>query len=117
MQRVFLPLTMVACVLTTVVPVGAADTVTGEVIEVECHIKLGANGTGEGHAECALKCARGGGELGILTAFGVYTITGEMTENNNAKLLDFVAKNVEVTGEVTEGHGDYWIEVASIAVK
>ena len=37
--------------------------------------------------------------MGIMTADAIYTITGDYAANSNAKLLDFVAKHVEVTGD------------------
>ncbi len=117
MKRFFSSLTAAAFVVTAVLPALAAETVTGELVEVACYMKMVENGTGEGHAACALKCAGDGAALGILTAFGVYTITGEMVENNNAKLLDYIAKNVEATGEVLDDHGELYIEVTSVEVK
>ena len=42
-------------------------------------------------------CAKKGQPVGILTADAIYTVTGDYAANNNAKLLDFVAKNVIVT--------------------
>ena len=42
-----------------------------------------------------------GPPVGIMTADAIYTITGDYAANSNAKLLEFVAKKVEVTGTVT----------------
>ncbi len=116
MKRFFLLLTGMAFVVTAAVP-ALAETVTGEVVDVECFTELGQNGTGEEHVACALRCARRGESLGILTDAGVYVITGEMAQNNNAKLLDYIGKNVEATGMVTYDHGYILIEVGSIKVK
>lgn len=52
--------------------------------------------------------------MGVLTADAIYSITGDYTANKNAKLLDFVAKKVIVTGEVTEKDGVKSINVKSI---
>jgi hypothetical protein len=41
-------------------------------------------------------------------------VTGEYAANNNAKLLDFVSKNVVATGDVTEKDGQKMIAVKSI---
>ena len=54
------------------------------------------------------------GQVGILTADAVYTVTGDYAANNNAKLLDFVAKNVVAVGEVTEKDGVKSINIKSI---
>ncbi len=109
MRHFFLVLTAAAFVVSLAVATLAAGemkTVTGELIEMNCYARMGLNAVGEGHAECALKCALGGAPLGILTADEeIFTIIGEMTENENAKLLEFVAKNVKATGNVTEGGG------------
>ena len=48
------------------------------------------------------------------TADALYTITGDYTANKNAKLLDFVARKVIATGEVTEKDGVKSINVKSI---
>ena len=71
-------------------------------------------GKGAAHASCAMVCAKKGQPVGILTADAIYTVTGDYAANNNAKLLDFVAKNVIVTGEVTEKDGQKMINVKSI---
>lgn len=51
---------------------------------------------------------------GILTADAIYAVIGDYAANRNAKLLDFVAKNVIVTGEVAEKDGVKSINVKSI---
>lgn len=93
----------------------AADmTVKGEVIDVACSTAKKEAGKGAGHANCAMVCAKKGQPVGILTADAVYTVVGDYAANNNAKLLDFVARNVIVTGEVTEKDGVKSINVKSI---
>jgi hypothetical protein len=91
-------------------------TITGEVIDIQCHTKRGDNGKGEAHAGCATGCAKKGAAMGILTSDGVYTIAGDYTKDNNAKLVEFVAKNVTATGEVSEKDGQKTIAVASMAL-
>jgi hypothetical protein len=96
-------------------PVVAADmTVKGEVVDVACSLGKKEAGRGAAHAACAMVCAKKGQPVGILTADAIYTMTGDYAANNNAKLLDFVAKNVIVTGEVTEKDGQKMINVKSI---
>src|SRR4026208_2539887 len=90
-----------------------SKTVKGEVIDVKCQTKKAEN-VGASHADCALSCAKRGGTMGIMTADGGSTLTGEHTARNNTKLLDFVAKNVEATGEVGEKDGVKTINVASL---
>ena len=104
-----------ACLLALMVPAFAADmTIKGEVVDIACAISKKDAGKGAGHATCAMVCAKKGQPIGILTADAVYTVTGDYTANTNAKLLDFVAKTVIVTGAVTEKDGVKSINVKSI---
>lgn len=93
---------------------GSDMTVKGEVVDIACAIAKKDAGKGAGHANCAMVCARKGQPVGILTADAVYTVTGDYTANSNATLLDFVARNVVVTGDVTEKDGVKSINVKSI---
>ncbi len=93
---------------------GSDMTVKGEVVDIACSTAKKEAGKGAGHANCAMVCAKKGQPVGILTADAVYTVTGDYAANSNAKLLDFVAKNVVVTGEVTEKDGVKSINVKSI---
>jgi hypothetical protein len=90
-----------------------SKTVTGEVIDVQCHMKKAEN-VGEAHSDCALRCAKKGAVMGIMTADGVYTIAGDYAANNNAKLLEFVSKKVEATGDVAEKDGKKVMTVSSM---
>jgi hypothetical protein len=81
---------------------------------VQCNLKDAKN-QGADHADCALSCARRGGTMGLLTADGVYTITGDYTKENNKKLLEFVARQVDATGDVTEKDGKKLIDVSALA--
>ena len=84
----------------TLLAVGEEVTYKGEVVEVSCYSKLGvAKGTGAAHVACALDCAKQGKPLGLLTdGDGLFKFMGDFTANNNAKLLPFVGKQVEVKG-------------------
>ena len=104
-----------ALVASLAMPAFAADmTVKGEVVDLACSIAKKDAGKGAGHANCAMVCAKKGQPVGILTADAVYTVTGDYAANSNAKLLDFVAKNVIVTGEVSEKDGQKMINVKTI---
>ena len=96
-------------------PAFAADmTLKGEVVDIACATSKKEAGKGEAHATCAMVCAKKGQPVGILTADAIYAVTGDYTARANAKLLDFVAKNVIVTGAVTEKDGVKSINVKSI---
>ncbi|MDP3719380.1 MAG: hypothetical protein Q8T13_16585 [Acidobacteriota bacterium] len=104
-----------AFVAALVMPVFAADmTVKGEVVDIACATDKKDAGKGEAHAACAMSCAKRGEPVGVLTADAIYTVIGDYAANKNAKLLDFVAKKVIVTGEVTEKDGVKSINVKSI---
>ena len=64
-------------------------TIKGEVIDVKC-------GKGKGHEACATSCVRRGEAAGIKVGEEVYMIVGDFTADKNAKLVEFVAKDVEV---------------------
>ena len=104
-----------AVVAALAMPAFAADmTVKGEVVDIACATDKKDAGKGASHASCAMSCAKSGQPVGILTADAIYTVTGDYTANKNAKLLDFVAKNVIVTGVVMEKDGVKSINVKSI---
>jgi len=82
-------------------PAYAADPVkvTGELIDTAC----GAAKKGDAsHEACAERCAARGEPVAVYADTGMYIITGKLTADKNAKLIEFMAKNVTVTGEVTK---------------
>ena len=104
-----------ACLAALMVPAFAADmTIKGEVVDIACATSKKEAGKGPAHATCAMVCAKKGQPIGVMTADAIYTVTGDYTANTNAKLLDFVAKTVIVTGTVTEKDGVKSINVKSI---
>ncbi len=106
-----------AFVAALAIPAFAADmTVKGEVVDIACATSKKDAGKGAAHASCAMSCAKSGQPVGILTADAIYTVTGDYVANKNAKMLDFVAKTVIVTGEVTEKDGVKSINVKSIKI-
>ena len=117
MRTVISAVAAAAWLISVAIPLGAADmTIKGEVVDVACSLAKKDAGKGTAHAGCAMVCAKKGQPVGILTADAIYTITGDYAASNNAKLLDFIARNVIVTGEVTEKDGQKMINVKSIKV-
>jgi hypothetical protein len=115
MRKVISLAAAVAFAISLVAPVLAQDmTVTGEVVDVACATKKAPGGKGADHAGCAMACAKKGMPAGIMTADAIYVITGDYAANSNAKLLDFVAKSVTVTGAVVEKDGQKMINVKTI---
>ena len=100
-------------VLATVPGAAEPRTIAGEVIDVRCYEKAPDN-AGDPHVDCALSCARRGATLGVLSADGVYVITGEYTAEANKRLIEFVGRVVEVNGEATERAGRRTIRVREI---
>ena len=91
-----------------------SKTVKGEVVDVACQTKKAPGGHGDGHKGCATACAKKGAAMGIMASDAVYEIAGDYAANNNAKLLEFVATQVEATGEVSEKDGKKIITVSSM---
>ncbi len=115
MQNLISMVAGAAFVTALAVPVFAADmTIKGEVVDVACAVSKKDAGHGAGHASCAMACAKKGSPVGIMTADAIYTISGDYAASNNAKLLDFIARKVIVTGVVSEKDGQKTINVKSI---
>ena len=112
MRNVISVIAGAAFVAALALPAFAADmTVKGEVVDIACATSKKEAGKGAAHASCAMSCAKGGQPVGILTADAIYTVTGDYAANKNAKILDFVAKTVTVTGAITEKDGTKSINV------
>lgn len=114
MRKIFALMAGAALVAALAAPLVAQTTVKGEVVDVQCAVKKAPGGKGADHAGCAMACAKKGAAVGVMTADAIYTITGDYAANSNAKLLDFVAKRVTVTGTVGEKDGQKTIAVTSI---
>jgi hypothetical protein len=96
----------------TMAPVSAQqkeETLKGEVIDVKCH-------QGKGHEQCATSCVRRGEAAGLKVGDVVYMIVGDFAADKNAKLVEFVAKDVEATGTIGEKDGHKTITVTKIAL-
>lgn len=84
-------------------------TVKGRVVDEGCQVKelVGKDLTATTSMDaCAVQCAKRGEPLALLTEDGkVYRIEGSLAANKNAKLVDYVNKVVEITGELGEKDG------------
>ena len=105
-----------ACVLgLSIRALAATETITGELVERSCYMTDPKSNVGEAHKGCAVSCARGGLPVALVTSDGkVYTVTGALAADNNAKLLPHIAHKVELTGEVTEANGRLTIEATDL---
>jgi hypothetical protein len=86
----------------------------GEVIDTACYVSHGSRGPE--HLECARECAAQGIPLGILEekTGRVFLSLPADHSNPNAKLLDFIARRVEVEGMVFSKGGLRGIFVQSV---
>ena len=106
MRRFALIFTALAVVAS--VPALAAEmTVTGELVDHACYTGRGAEaGSGSGHAACAKGCAQKGQAVALVTEGGdVYMLSGAVTADTNAALVNHMSHIVEITGDVTEADG------------
>lgn len=91
--------------------------VKGEIVDLACSTSKGDAGRGDGHAACAMTCARDGGPMALLADDAVYVIEGSYAAEKNAKLLDFVARKVEAKGAITERDGRMYLNIAAMMVQ
>lgn len=108
---------LAACLLTTA-PLHAAPIVilTGEVVDLICLKEKGAAGRGPEHEACAVRCAREGKPMGLLTTDGLYVIEGNFTARSNMKLIDFAGRTVIAKGTVSERDGQKRLNVWAMNV-
>ena len=94
-------------------PLSAAATksVTGEVVDMMCYVDH--NAMGEKHAQCATKCIKSNGPVGIVSDGKAYLVVGEH-KAMNAELAEFAGKTITVKGKMAERGGIAMIENAEI---
>ncbi len=111
MKRAIL-LTVAAAVFGFSMPTAAQETktVTGELIELNCYLK-NKDVTTDSYKGCAEISARRGSTLGILSGETVYIVKGDLTKNNNEKLLPSLTKIISATGDVRDVNGKMMISV------
>jgi hypothetical protein len=99
----------------------ATQTISGQLIDQICY-KMNKSNTGVDHkmpsgdeANCAATCAKMGQPVALLTSDGkVYTVTGDLAANSNAKLVPHLSHKVELTGDVTEKGGTMTIAATNL---
>ncbi|PZR75393.1 MAG: hypothetical protein DLM73_05455 [Chthoniobacterales bacterium] len=92
----------------------AEKTITGEIVDLMCYADHGA--TGDKHAECAAKCIKGGGPVGILSDGKTYIVVGDH-KPMNAELAEFAGKTVTLKGKLATIGGIPLLENAQIVKK
>jgi hypothetical protein len=93
---------LAALVLIAAVPTrAAADVITGKLVDSACNMTMGKTDLvlAPDHLKCAIACAQKGGRLAVVTEKGeVYAVTGPLTQDNNARLMQFINQTVTLTG-------------------
>lgn len=87
--------------------------VTGELVDLGCYLGHGAKG--EGHKECALKCAAMGMPIGILTAKGdlyLLTVSHDDADPFN-QCKEWMAQQVTVRGQMMDRDGMKALEAST----
>jgi hypothetical protein len=95
-----------AAMLSMAVSARAADTVSGEVIDLACYLAHPATSTGPGHRKCAETCAKKGIPMGILTEDKTVYLLLEDHDNPKpyAQAKEKAAEKITVQGnKVTQG--------------
>jgi len=99
----------------------ATQTLTGQLIDESCY-KMDKSNTGVDHKmpkgdtkDCAVSCGKAGRPIALLTAdVKIYTVTGELAADKNAKLVAHMSHKVELTGEVTDKDGAMMIAATNL---
>jgi len=117
MKKSILLLLLVAAAAIAAVPLFAADTVsvTGEVIDSACYVKMGAKG--EGHRDCAQTCADAGIPLALLedgTDHVIWLASKADATSPNKELRPYAAKKVTITGQYAERGGAKILVIESV---
>ena len=84
----------------------APTTITGVLVDRACFAKAKldtANASKSAHDICLAACSKLTGiRIALVTDKGdVYTVTGDFTDNSNAKLIPHLCHTVTLTGDVT----------------
>ena len=94
---------------------GNEMTITGQVVDLNCHTTNGASGAA--HKACAQACAKAGVPLGILSSDGtIYVpVSSKPGDPQNSKLLQYAEGKVTVTGTHRFVNGLHTIEIKTVA--
>ena len=82
-------------------PASAADTVTGEIVDMACYVAHPATGRGSSHRKCADTCLKKGMPMGLLTEDKQLYLLLEDHDNPKPyqQLKEKAAETVTVEGE------------------
>ncbi len=94
---------------------GNETTITGQVVDVNCYVTMGASG--EGHKMCAQACAKAGVALAILSSDGTLymPVSSKPADPQNSRLEQYTEGKVTVTGTHRLQNGLHTIEIKTVA--
>lgn len=97
---------------------GKAVTKKYEVVCMKCiakHAALGDNGgKGSGHSACAMKCAMGGTDLGLMDKNGnLYQVVDNDFKPARAAIADKAGQTIELTGEIVKTKGVNFLKLTT----
>src|SRR5262245_13296269 len=98
--------TVAALIAWGATPATAADTLTGEIIDMACYLPHPETGKGQSHKKCAETCVKKGLPMGLLTDDKQVYVLLEDHENPKpyAQLKEKAAEKVTIEGEkVSQG--------------
>jgi hypothetical protein len=122
LKRIIAPATLLAlCALPLAAqqqkPAAAAGnetSITGQVVDVNCFVSMGASGAA--HKACAQACAKAGVALAILGSDGTLymPVSSKPADPQNARLEPFAEAKVKVTGTHRMVSGMHTIQIKTI---
>jgi len=116
-MRVIRTMALTAALLGVAIPVArAADTVSGEVIDLSCYLHHPETSKGPSHKKCAETCAKKGLPMGLLTEDNQVILLLEDHENPKgyATALEGAAKTITVEGKKVNQGGMTGIVVEDV---
>lgn len=105
-----------AIAASSVSPAPAADTISGEIVDLACYLPHPASGAGAGHRKCADTCIKKGLPMGLLTSDKQVYVLLEDHENPKpyAALKEKAAEKVTVEGEKVNQGGVQGLVVGAV---
>ena len=97
-------------------PASAAESLTGEIVDLACYLPHPETGRGQGHRKCAETCVKKGLPMGLLTDDKQVFLLLEDHENPKAyaALKDKAAQSVTVEGTKVSGGGTQGFVVEAV---
>lgn len=93
---------------------GGTKEVTGEIVDLMCYVDH--NATGAKHEDCAEKCIKNGGPVGILSEGKAYVVVGAHKPMND-ELAPLAGKTVTLKGKMASNGGVSMLENAEVVKK